>query len=263
MRNPGRLLPTIFLVLLAGCATPTQTGQDDERRADSPDEISRLDGFEFIGVECTELGVTLRVEAARARRFVPQGFTLVGEAVGVASFTVAVGTCQRLPAADADQGFYSNLGFLVDPPGGQGLPDHYLLDASSTSTRLVDDSRKLGFSMAQLHNASLEALGGPAATIQAAVDHPNGSYAARGQTATVGLPFPATPTNNWWHRSTNATILFEYKPILETTRPVEATVEAASGSLIANVLGATTASGPALFSTLSFTAAARANTNED
>lgn len=234
-------------LVLAGCLSTSGSGADDGKDPEGTPVLT-LPLFTMVGTNCRELLLQASIPVAAARAFVPDGYTIQGEATGRAVAFAALKMCDDLHLDDASIGpaSTSDVGVLLDSPDGSDGIHYYQTWWITDNPDLWNRLEAMGWRGALVQGTSLDAAitAGLAGTVRFEVPWPEGAYAVEAPTGQATIPPANTATG--WQDTPNGTA--RVIKILKSNNlgGGVGTLTADAGSPMADLMGAS-ARGPALW----------------
>lgn len=234
----------------AGCLG---LGADDGATSD-PAVVPPV-AFTMDGVNCRELLIQASVPVSVAREFVPANYSLLGEETGRAVAFGALKACDDLvlDGASAGAASTSDVGVFIEAPDGTDGFHYYQTWWHTDHAALRARLHAQGW-LGELVNGTVvddARAGGVAGTVSFEVPAADGAYA--GEASVAGAPAPATNVATGWFDGPRGTLKVVKELPATEFGGGQGTLTAAEGSPMAKLLGAASASGPAIWNVYDMT----------
>lgn len=208
--------------------------------------------FRFGGTGCLEVGITVAADGAQTRMIVPPAFQPSPSAVG--QLQVGVLSCDAFTVDGIAEGpartAYARLG--IQNPDGSAGRHSYLLWHLSTSAKHRSGMDRAGIAGGLVGGLRAEAAGAGLQQAIGLVPWIGQEHDIEAVTAPVVLP-PLGPSSNW-HEGPAGLARLSIEGQISSAAAGVGRLEVEAGSVLARLIGGTSATGVSVVATLDFQA---------
>ena len=223
---------------------PTSTVVGTPTAAAEP-TLSPGSGFSFAAFECPEPAAAFFIDGealTEAKRQVPESFEVLLDPLGRATLVVAAANCRgtEINGKPAGPALLSDVGVVINSPDPTEPPGQhiYQLWQLTTNHELRQQMKRVGMFGGLTPEATFD-QSPEVAPVHFTADFTSWEYSPYLLRLTAPTPVPVPPgSNTWWHLGNRGVIRIRYSFPDAEAIPGSATVNAATASPLARLLGA-------------------------